>query len=405
MGNRESQRRRSGARFPAGAGWMLGCLLFSMFAFAVHAHAAPRRVFVVGDSTASEYGPERAPRTGWGQVLQTFLDPAALEVRNHAKSGRSARSFIEEGWFAPVEDELAAGDVLLIQFGHNDAKFEDPSRYNEPGQAFPQWLMRYVALARARDAMPVLITPVARRKFDHGQLLDTHGLYAQAVRELARREQVALIDLTAASTDWLRALGDGPSKPYYMHVPARGQDQGQADDTHFSRAGATLVACLVVREWKTLDPALEPHVVRDTDCGAPADARARLAVQAHPSQVLRVDEVRTVEQPGPHGGPGPTTAWPYFADAEALPFAFRKRVLHPGAGIGLHPHDKDEIYYVLSGRGVFVLDGEAYEVGPGDAMLTRPGSTHALQQAGEADLEILIVYPNKAPPSSGRESP
>ncbi|MEZ0472839.1 cupin domain-containing protein [Luteimonas sp. B3_2_R+30] len=381
----------------------MGCLLCSIVAFAAWgAHAAPKRVFVVGDSTASEYGPERAPRNGWGQVLQTFLDPDAFEVRNHAKSGRSARSFIEEEWFAPIEDELAAGDVLLIQFGHNDAKFEDPSRYNEPEQAFPQWLMRYVALARERDATPVLITPVARRKFDHGQLLDTHGLYAQAVRELARREQIALIDLTAASTDWLRALGDEASKPYYMHVP----EQGQADDTHFSRAGATLVACLVVREWKALDPALGQHVVRDTDCGAPADARALRAAQAHPSRVLRANDVPTVEQPGPHGGPGPTTAWPYFADAEALPFAFRKRVLHPGAGIGLHPHDKDEIYYVLSGRGVFVLDGEAHEVGPGDAMLTRPGSTHALQQAGDADLEILIVYPNKAaPPPSGRESP
>jgi len=358
-------------------------------AWLVHAADGPRRVFVVGDSTASTYGPERAPRTGWGQVLQTYLDPARFEVRNHARSGRSARSFIEEGWLAPVEEALAAGDVLLVQFGHNDAKVEDPARYDAPEDAYPRWLMRYVALARERGAQPVLVTPVARRKFDHGQLLDTHGGYPSAMRALAQRERVPLVDLTRASMDWLRALGDAPSKPYYMHVPA----QRQADDTHFSLAGATLVACMVVRDWRALDAEVDAAVVRDTDCGAPPDALDRRRAQAHPSIVQRAADVRTVRQPGPHGGPGPTTAWPYFADASGLPFAFRKRVLHPGAGIGLHPHHKDEVYYVLSGRGTFVVDGAAHDVGPGDAMLTRPGSTHALQQAGEGDLEILIFYP------------
>ena len=166
---------------------------------------SPHRVFIVGDSTASEYGPERAPRQGWGMQLQSFLDPAAWQVKNHAQSGRSSRSFIEEGWLAPVEQSLSRGDVLLIQFGHNDEKIEDPTRYNEPLQAFPQWLMRYITLAREKGATPILITPLARRKFDHGQLLDTHGLYSQSVRDLARHEQVGLIDLNASSMDWLRA--------------------------------------------------------------------------------------------------------------------------------------------------------------------------------------------------------
>lgn len=366
-------------------------------AFASRAEA-PRRVFIVGDSTASEYGPERAPRTGWGQVLQSFLDPAAFEVRNHAKSGRSARSFIEERWLAPVEAQLAADDILLIQFGHNDAKIEDPARYNDPRRAYPQWLLRYVSLARERGAQPVLVTPVARRKFDHGQLLDTHGAYPPAVRALAAREAVPLVDLATASMDWLRALGDEASKPYYMHVPERRTpEREQADDTHFSRAGATLVACLVVREWRRLDAAVDSAVARDTDCGAPPDALAIRRAQPHPSLVEHAASVPAVDQPGPHGGPGETVARPYFAEAADLPFAFRRRVLRKGAGIGLHPHHKDEIYYVLSGNGTFVLDGKAYPVGPGDAMLTRPGSTHALQQAGEADLEILIVYPVQRP--------
>jgi lysophospholipase L1-like esterase/mannose-6-phosphate isomerase-like protein (cupin superfamily) len=364
------------------------CLLPST----VLAADAPRRVFIAGDSTVAEYGPERAPRNGWGQQLQGFLDPARFEVRNHAIGGRSARSFIEQGRLEPIARELRKGDVLLVQFGHNDAKYEDPARYDEPRQAYPQWLMRYVSLARERGATPILLTPVSRRIWDFGSLLDTHARYTDAVRALAAREQVALIDLDASSTDWLRALGEETSRPYY----ARDKVPGGADDTHLSVSGATLVACLVVRDWKALDPALAAHVVRDTDCGAPASARADLAAQRNPSSVVHERDFAR-EQPGPHGGAGTTTAYPLFADAPGLPFVMRKRVLHEGAGIGLHQHHKDEIYYVVSGRGRYVLDGKAYDVTAGDAMLTRPGSTHAIEQQGEGDLVLLLAYPASSP--------
>lgn len=229
---------------------------------------AQRRVFIAGDSTASAYGPERAPRQGWGMQLQSFLDAKAWSVRNHAQSGRSSRSFIEQGWLDGIAKDLRRGDVLLVQFGHNDEKVEDPTRYNEPRKAFPAWLMRYVALARERAATPILVTPVARRKFDRGQLLDTHGLYAQAVRDLAARERIGLIDLNLRSMDWLRALGDEPSKRFFMHVPeARTPNEAQADDTHLRDAGAVVVACLIVDEWKRLDPVMSSSIVRDTDCG------------------------------------------------------------------------------------------------------------------------------------------
>lgn len=252
----------------------LALCLWLACAIAAHANdmqesAGPRRVFIAGDSTASAYGPERAPRQGWGMQLQSFLDAKAWSVRNHAQSGRSSRSFIEQGWLDGIAKDLRRGDVLLVQFGHNDEKIEDPTRYNEPRDAFPAWLMRYVALARERGATPILITPVARRKFDRGQLLDTHGLYTQAVRDLAARERIGLIDLNARSMDWLRALGDEPSKRFFMHVPeARSPSEAQTDDTHLRDAGAVVVACLVVDEWKTLDPALASTVVRETDCGA-----------------------------------------------------------------------------------------------------------------------------------------
>jgi len=371
--------------------WVL-LLMFLATAFSASATSPARRVFIAGDSTASEYRPERAPRTGWGQVLQTYLDKT-WEVRNHAQSGRSARSFIEQGWLEGIARELRKDDVLLIQFGHNDEKIEDPARYNEPLHAYPQWLMRYVTLARERGAVPILITPVARRKFDHGQLLDTHGLYAQAVRDLAQRERIGLIDLHAASMDWLRALGDEPSKAFYMHVP----EQDQADDTHFQRRGAFAIACLVAGGWEKLDASLKAHLVRDTDCGARPTALADRSLQAHPSLVAQERDI-AVAQPGPHGGAGETTAYPFFKDAPGMSFEFRKRVLHRGAGIGLHQHDHDEIYYVISGTGIYTLDGKEYAVGPGNAMLTRPGSTHTIRQTGAEDLMLLITYRRKGAP-------
>lgn len=376
---------------------LIACVVLLLFAATAAAtepssSSAPRRVFIAGDSTASHYGPERAPREGWGMALQSFLDPTIWDVRNHAQSGRSARSFIEQGWLDGIAKDLRRGDVLLIQFGHNDEKSEDPARYSEPREAFPAWLMRYVALARERGATPLLITPVARRKFDRGQLLDTHGLYAQAVRDLAAREKLGLIDLNARSMDWLRALGDEPSKLFFMHVPeARTPDQAQTDDTHFQARGAVAMACLVVDGWKALDPALAPTVVRDTDCGARPTALADRAAQPRPSAIAHGADLAR-PQVGPHGGPGATTATPFFADAADLPFAFRKRALHAGAGIGLHQHDHDEIYYVLSGRGRYILDGVVHDVTAGDALLTRTGSTHSIHQTGEEDLVILIVY-------------
>lgn len=376
----------------------LALCLWLACAIAAHANdmqqsTALRRVFIAGDSTASAYGPQRAPRQGWGMQLQSFLDAKAWSVHNHAQSGRSARSFIEQGWLDGIAKDLRAGDVLLVQFGHNDAKLEDPSRYNEPREAFPAWLMRYVQLARERGATPILVTPVARRKFDRGQLLDTHGLYAQAVRDLAERERIGMIDLNLRSMDWLRALGDEPSKRFFMHVPeARSPTEPQADDTHLRDAGAVAVACFVVDEWKRLDPSLAPTVVRDTDCGAKPTALADRAAQPHPSVVLARDAIAARLQPGPHGGPGETVAYPMFADAGDMPFQFRRRVLRQGAGIGLHPHDHDEIYYVLAGRGRYFLDGREHAVAAGDVLLTRAGSTHAILQDGEADLELLIVY-------------
>ena len=115
---------------------------------------------------------------------------------------------------------------------------------------------------------------------------------------------------------------------------------------------------------------------------------------AEPRRDSFVENARdiAVKQPGPHEGEGTTTAYPFFKQADGFDIVFRQRALHPGATIGEHRNDKDEIYYVLSGRGELMLGGKRRDVGPGDAILTRDGSTHALAQRGDEDLVIIVVY-------------
>ena len=102
-------------------------------------------------------------------------------------------------------------------------------------------------------------------------------------------------------------------------------------------------------------------------------------------------EVATVE-PGTHNGGGLTTGYSFFKNAPNLKLVFRKRALKPGSAIGYHLQKEDEIYYVLSGRGEMTIDGKSFAVGPGDAILTRPGSSHGLEQRGAEDLVIMINY-------------
>lgn len=118
-----------------------------------------------------------------------------------------------------------------------------------------------------------------------------------------------------------------------------------------------------------------------------------LAQSPDPSKyILERDREVAKEQPGPHNGGGTTIGYNFFEHADGLFTFFRKRVLQPGSAIGYHLQKEDEIYYILSGKGIMQMNGETFAVEAGDAILTRPGSSHGLQQTGAEDLVILIVY-------------
>jgi mannose-6-phosphate isomerase-like protein (cupin superfamily) len=108
--------------------------------------------------------------------------------------------------------------------------------------------------------------------------------------------------------------------------------------------------------------------------------------------ILERDADVAKNEPGTHKGGGETVGYSFFAKAPDLRLVFRKRALKPGSGIGYHEQNEDETYYVLSGRGVMTVDGKSFDVTPGTAVLTRPGSAHGLKQAGNEDLVIMINY-------------
>jgi lysophospholipase L1-like esterase len=207
-----------------------------------------RTVFVAGDSTAATYATADVPRAGWGQALPVFLRPG-IAVVNEALSGASSKSFVDLGRLDRILAAIRHGDVLLVSFGHNDEKIEDPARYTDPWTTFQSTLRLYLDGARAAGAHPVLVTPVERRRFTvDGVPYLSHGEYPEAMRALAADTRTPLIDLTAFSFGLWSSLGAEPTKEYFLWLTAGESPNypaGVSDNTHFQAHGAIEVARLV----------------------------------------------------------------------------------------------------------------------------------------------------------------
>lgn len=219
-------------------------------------------VWLIGDSTMSIKETKAYPETGWGMPFAYFWD-STVRVDNRAMNGRSTRTFIEEKRWDPVVRDMQEGDYVFIQFGHND---EVPTKKSYVPEAdFKANLVRYVTDARNKKANPVLITPVARRKFDSmGHIQETHAVYAQIVRDVAKENNVPLIDLDEKSKTMFQQLGAETSKYLFDYlVPGEHPNypEGKQDDTHFSELGARKIAEIVLTEIKNLKLELANRII------------------------------------------------------------------------------------------------------------------------------------------------
>lgn len=244
----------------------------------IAAKKKPVRVFLIGDSTVADYSLEkdyktkRYPLHGWGQDFQPFLYRDSLKlIRNiikadsaivddRAKGGRSTRTFFEEGRWAEVYKTLNKGDVVMIQFGHNDASVEKPERYvNISG--YKEYLRLFINQTREKGGIPILITPVTRNyPWKDGKLGSAHGEYPQAMKDVAKELNTALIDLTELSAAAFTAKGEEyVTKTYFMNFGEglyEAYPKGQKDNTHFQQAGAVEIARIVFQAMKQL-PAIK----------------------------------------------------------------------------------------------------------------------------------------------------
>ncbi|MDR0415168.1 MAG: GDSL-type esterase/lipase family protein [Prevotellaceae bacterium] len=224
------------------------------------AEQKPFTIFMVGDSTMADKPLDKDKRErGWGMLLPEFLTDR-VTVENYAVNGRSTKSFRNEGRWKTVMDRIKPGDYVLIQFGHNDAKQTDTTRYAEANTEFRANLVRYVEDVLAKGGKPALLTAIARRKFDSaGKPEDTHGRYVEVTREVARQLGVPLVDLNAATTRWLDSLGEEQSRQFFMWLKpgeSLADVEGKEDNTHLVEAGAREVARMTVEELRTKIPEL-----------------------------------------------------------------------------------------------------------------------------------------------------
>ncbi len=214
------------------------------------------KIFWAADSTVQTNTYLTYPQTGIGQVFPLFIKKE-YSVENHAKNGRSTKSFMDEGRLKAIEERIGEGDFLFIQFGHNDEKINDPSRYTEPFSSYIENLETFIKVAREHGAYPVLITPLERRCFDESGVLGegAHGDYVAGMKQVAEKNNVPLVDLYTKSRVALKELGEPSSRKWYMNFPAdeyKQRPDGSVDNTHLRYDGAVNFASMIAEGLKEL---------------------------------------------------------------------------------------------------------------------------------------------------------
>ena len=238
-------------------------LLFTLSLGLTSWQEKPPTVYFIGGSTTSYYPQERYPRMGWGQALPRFFS-SSVRFSNQAAEGRSTKSFLDEGKWQTVLDALQPGDYVFIQFGHNDQKSHKPKLYTAPFTTFADNLRRYVEETRSKQAIPILVTSINRRRFSKsGRLKNTLGAYPVATRKVADELDVPLVDFHAMTEVLFNDLGPEKTKELFMWL-APGESpnypEGVQDDTHLTEKGAETMAKMTVHALQQAEVPLIHHL-------------------------------------------------------------------------------------------------------------------------------------------------
>lgn len=226
-------------------------------------------IYIIGDSTAANKDKRNFPETGWGMAFAKMFNQQ-VKVDNRALNGRSSKSFKQDmdkaggivNHWEPIFENLRRGDYVFIQFGHNDEKVDKPNVGTSLGE-FERNLTFYINQTKEKGAIPVLLTPIARRKFDNGVLIMTHGQYPAVIRRIARDMQIPCIDMEDQTTVLIRSYGEDGSKKLFLHVDSGDMNypQGKKDDTHLNTFGASEVAGLVAKGIRELQLPIQKNLI------------------------------------------------------------------------------------------------------------------------------------------------
>lgn len=216
--------------------------LIFLLLFPAKIDAGKVTVFVIGDSTASLYDANSYPRTGWAQVLQPFFNKDSVAVNDQAASGRSSKSFYNEGRWTTVSNLLKRGDYVFIQFAHNDEKTDDIARYTIPATTYKEYISIYINEARAKGAFPVLFSSIPRNNWSSSGVQQAHKSYTEAMKQLAEALNVPFVDMEASTMAYLNTKGKTFSTDsIFNNLKANiwpNYLTGNSDGTHLQENGA-----------------------------------------------------------------------------------------------------------------------------------------------------------------------
>ena len=210
-------------------------------------------IFIAGDSTAAERDTTvEEQERGWGQMFQNYFNKNFIVIDNHARGGRSSKSFIDEGRWDAILQKMKKGDYAIIQFGHNDG-VEDEAKHTDPGTTFDEYLTKYATDTINHGGIPILMSPVSRNWWKKGVLVDSFGDYRLSAKNVAKKLNVHYVEANTITENYLKNLGEEASNKLFMC------STGKNDYTHFTIYGATIVAKLLAEALIKEVPELAPY--------------------------------------------------------------------------------------------------------------------------------------------------